>query len=194
MLELKLWILLQPLRLQYYAIINSENRECKNSRISISTHIHTNRSEKKYRNVFIALSIRIISKTLAPPFRHVRRVWLLCRRVLWVVGLVSITRLVILTLFFTSRTQKRLLKDYRPYAEMVVTHLSCSVKFLKTLMVTLEYIWNSMLQLEGPVLLVKRLQICDSFKLKRFVWKKPPWPAWPRFHVFGHIGVTLTSH
>ena len=90
----------------------------------------------------------------------------------WLPGLVRITRLailVILTLFFTSRTQKRLLKDYRPYAEMVVIHLSCSVKFLKTLMVTLEYIWNSMLQLEGPVLLVKRLQICDSFKLKRFV-------------------------
>ena len=50
---------------------------------------------------------------------------------------------------------------------MVVIHLFCLVKFLKRLMVTLEYIWNSMLQLEVPVLLVKRLQVCDSLKLKR---------------------------
>ncbi len=68
-----------------------------------------------------------------------------------------------------SRRLASLLENivYRPYAKMVSIHFCCLVKFLKTLLLTLENLWNNMLQLEFSVSLAARLQISDSVKFKR---------------------------
>ncbi len=42
-------------------------------------------------------------------------------------------------------TQDSKMSSHRPYAKLVGIHFFCLVKFLKMLMVTLENIWNNML-------------------------------------------------